>query len=43
MDTIHTLQQFMLHTKNVIYILIVLALMGLPAFWCFLVGRDEDE
>jgi hypothetical protein len=42
-DMIHTLQQFMLHTKNIIYILMVLALMALPAFWCFLVGRDEDD
>lgn len=33
----------MLHTKNIIYILIVSALIGLPAFWCFLIGRDEDD
>ncbi|MDA8140959.1 MAG: hypothetical protein M0036_20110 [Desulfobacteraceae bacterium] len=42
METIHTLQQFMLHTKNIIYILIVLALAAMPAFWCFLTGRDEE-
>lgn len=42
METIHTLQEFMLHTKNIIYILIVLALLGMTAFWGFLTGRDED-
>jgi len=41
-ETIHTLQEFMLHTKNIIYILMVLALLGMPAFWRFLNGRDED-
>lgn len=43
METIHTLQQFMLHTKNVTYILMVTALIGFVAFWCFLTARDEDE
>ena len=42
MDVIHTLQEFMLHTKNIIYILIVMALLAMPAFWVFLVGRDDD-
>jgi hypothetical protein len=42
METIHTLQEFMLHTKNIIYILMVLALLAIPAFWRFLNGRDED-
>ena len=42
MDTIHTLQEFMLHTKNMIYILIVMALVALPAFRVFLTGRDDD-
>lgn len=42
METIHTLQEFMLHTKNIIYVLIVLALLAMPAFWRFLTGRDED-
>ena len=30
METIHTLQDFMLHTKNIIYILIVLVLVAIP-------------
>ncbi len=42
MDAIHTFQEFMLHTKNIIYILIVMALLAMPAFWVFLSGRDED-
>ena len=38
METIHTLQQFMFHTKNIIYIIIVLSLVGMTAFWGFLTG-----
>jgi hypothetical protein len=41
-DTINTLQEFMLHTKNIIYILIVLALAAFPAFWRFLNSRDKE-
>lgn len=42
METINTLQEFMLHTKNIIYILIVMVLVAMPAFWKFLTGRDEE-
>ena len=42
METIYTLQDFMLHTKNVTYVLIVAALLGITGFWIFLTGRDED-
>ena len=42
MEVIHTFQEFMLHTKNVIYIIIVMALLAMPAFWVFLSGEDED-
>ena len=42
MDAIHTLQEFMLHTKNIIYVLIVMALVIMPLFWVFLNGNDED-
>ena len=42
METINTLQEFMLQTKNVIYILIVMALVAMPMFWVFLTGRDEE-
>ncbi len=42
METIHTLQEFMLHTKNIIYVLIVMALVAMPLFWKFLNGKDEE-
>ena len=43
MDTIfYTLQDFLTHTKAVIYILIVLTLFALAGFWSFLTARDED-
>jgi hypothetical protein len=37
-----TLQEFMLHTKNITYLLIVAALVGITGFWLFLTDRDED-
>lgn len=42
MDNIHTLQEFMLHTKNITYILIVAALVGIAGFWRFLSERDDE-
>lgn len=39
---IYTLQEFMLHTKNVAYLLIAASLIGITAFWLFLTERDED-
>lgn len=42
MESIHTLQEFMLQTKNIIYILIVVALVAMPLFWVFLTGKDEE-
>jgi len=42
METIYTLQDFMLHTKNITYVLIVAALLGITGFWLFLTGRDEE-
>ena len=42
METIYTLQEFMLHTKNITYILIVAALLGITGFWLFLTGRGDD-
>jgi hypothetical protein len=40
---IFTLQDFMTHTKTIAYLLIAAALIGLPLFWIFLTGRDENE
>ncbi|ACV68165.1 sulfate respiration complex protein HmcD [Desulfohalobium retbaense] len=38
----HTLHQFMLSTKSVVYLLMGGTLVGLLGFWFFLTGRDED-
>lgn len=42
MESIHTLHEFMLSTKNVVYILIVGVLVGYVVFWRFLSERDEE-
>lgn len=39
---IHTLHDFFGHTKGIIYILAVVSLIGITAFWKFLTGEDED-
>ena len=41
--TIHTLQDYMLHTETVTYIIIVAALVGITFFFRFLTERDDDE
>ena len=41
--TIHTLQDYMLHTETITYILIVGALIGITFFYRFLTDRDDDE
>lgn len=38
----YTLQDFMTHTKGVTYIIMVLALVSIAAFWRFLSDRDDD-
>ncbi|MBW2593072.1 MAG: hypothetical protein JRE58_08770 [Deltaproteobacteria bacterium] len=44
MDTIfYTLHDFMLHTKNIVYLLMGGILIALPLFWRFLTGRDEKK
>lgn len=42
MDGIQTLHDFMLRTESITYVLIVVALILLPAFWRYLTDRDED-
>ena len=39
----NTLQNFMTHTKGIAYLLIAVALVGLPLFWRFLTGRDNKK
>ena len=41
--TIHTLQEYMLHTETITYIIIVAALIGITFFYRFLTERDDDE
>ncbi len=41
-ETIHTLQEFMLQTKGVVYILALGFFVGIVAFWRFL-NRDDLE
>jgi len=44
MDTIfHSLQDFMMFTKGVTYILMGAILVLLPLFWRFLTGREEKK
>jgi hypothetical protein len=42
-NTFHTLQEFMLHTKGLAYILVGVMLLGMLGFWRYLTGRDEDK
>ena len=42
-STIHTLQEYMLHTESITYILIVAALIAITFFFRFLTERDDDE
>ena len=41
-STIHTLQDYMLHTESVTYIIIVVSLIGITFFYRFLNERDDD-
>jgi hypothetical protein len=43
MDVVfHTLHDFMAHTKNITYILMVPALLGFIGFWNFLTEKDDE-
>lgn len=42
-DTIHTLHEFMLHSKTMTYIVMALVLLAITGFWFFLSGRDDDD
>lgn len=39
----YTLQDFMLHSKNITYIVMAVVLIALPLFWRFLTGRDRKK
>jgi plastocyanin domain-containing protein len=40
-NTFYSLQDFMLHSKSVTYVLMGIGLVGLLLWWLFLTGRDE--
>jgi hypothetical protein len=42
-ETIHTLQEFMLRTKGIVYLLAIGYLIGFVWFWKFMFRRDEPE
>ena len=42
-NTFYTLQDFMLHTKGVAYLLMGAVVLGMLGFWLYLSGRDEDK
>jgi len=42
-ETIHTLHEFMVHTKGVIYLLVLGYLVGFTAFWMFLHRNEERD
>lgn len=39
----YTYLNFLMHTKAVIYILIIASLIGIACFWNFLAGKDKDD
>jgi len=41
-DTIYTLQDFMLHTESITYIIMGISLICVVGFWLFLTGEEED-
>ncbi len=41
-DAIYTLQDFMLHTESITYIIMGISLFAVLGFWLFLTGLDED-
>ena len=41
-EEIYTLQEYMLHTESVTYIIMGLSLICIVGFWLFLTQMDED-
>lgn len=42
-ESIHTLQEFMLRTKGILYLLAICYFVGFVWFWKFLHGREKNE
>jgi hypothetical protein len=41
-DMIYTLQDYMLHTESITYIIMGISLICVVGFWIFLTGTEED-
>ncbi len=41
-ETLVTLQDFMLHTESVTYIIMGISLIGVLGFWFYLTETDDD-
>ncbi len=41
-ETLYTLQEYMLHTESISYIIMGLSLICVVCFWLFLTQTDED-
>lgn len=41
-DMIYTLQDYMLHTESITYIIMGISLVSVVGFWLFLTGTEED-
>lgn len=39
----YTYLDFLMHTKAVIYLLMIASLIGIACFWNFLAGKDDDN
>ncbi len=39
----YTFQAFVTFTKGVIYLIMAGGLIGLPLYWLFITGRDEEQ
>ncbi|MBU1170517.1 MAG: hypothetical protein KKD44_13220 [Proteobacteria bacterium] len=43
MDIFYTLQDYLLHSESIVYIIMGLSLPGILMFWLFLTGRDNED
>jgi hypothetical protein len=42
-NVFYSLHDFMFRTESITYIIVVVALIGLPLFWRFLTARDKND
>lgn len=41
-NVFYTLQEFLLHSESVTYIVMGLSLVGIVGYWLFITARDND-